>query len=91
MRPAQNSPLTFGSCGNMAWVMIVLMPPTKRARPSGRLETRNPGFVHELFNDNTSYATVKHLYNFMPEVIEAYEALPEVVLRKDSFFGNASE
>ncbi|KAM9895340.1 hypothetical protein OXX79_008148, partial [Metschnikowia pulcherrima] len=46
---------------------------------------RNPGFVHELFNDDTSYATVKHLYNHMPEVIEAYEALPEVVLKMDFF------
>ncbi|KAM9916917.1 hypothetical protein OXX59_009696, partial [Metschnikowia pulcherrima] len=44
-----------------------------------------PGFVHELFNDDTSYATVKHLYNHMPEVIEAYEALPEVVLKMDFF------
>ena len=67
------------------------MPSTKRARPSGRLETRNLGFVHELFNDNTSYATVKHLYNYMPEFIEAYEALPKVVLKKDSLFGNVSE
>lgn len=46
---------------------------------------RNPGFVHELFNDDTSYATVKHLYNHVPEVVEAYEALPEVVLKMDFF------
>ncbi|GEQ72748.1 hypothetical protein JCM33374_g6436 [Metschnikowia sp. JCM 33374] len=46
---------------------------------------RNPGFVHELFNDDTSFATVKHLYSHIPEVIEAYEALPEVVLRMDFF------
>lgn len=46
---------------------------------------KNPGFVHELFNDDTSYAIVKHLFNYVPEVIEAYEALPEVILKMDFF------
>lgn len=46
---------------------------------------KNPGFVHELFNDDTSFALVKHLYSYVPEVIEAYELLPEVVLRMDFF------
>lgn len=46
---------------------------------------KNPGFVHELFNDDTSYAIIKHLYNYVPEIIEAYEALPEVILRMDFF------
>lgn len=46
---------------------------------------KNPGFVHELFNDDTSYAMVKHIYLYVPEVIEAYELLPEVILRMDFF------
>lgn len=46
---------------------------------------RNPGFVHELFNDDTAYATVKHLYSYVPEVVEAYESLPEVILKMDFF------
>lgn len=46
---------------------------------------RNPGFVHELFNDDTAYATIKHLYGHVPAVVEAYEALPEVILKMDFF------
>lgn len=46
---------------------------------------KNPGFVHELFNDDTSYATVKHLYSYIPEIIEAYNSLPEVILKMDFF------
>lgn len=46
---------------------------------------KNPGFVHELFNDDTSYAVVRHHFQAVPEIIEAYEALPEVILRMDFF------
>lgn len=46
---------------------------------------KNPGFVHELFNDDTSYATVKNLYSYIPEIVEAYESLPEVILKMDFF------
>lgn len=46
---------------------------------------KNPGFVHELFNDDTSYTMVKHLYSYLPQVVEAYESLPEVILRIDFF------
>lgn len=46
---------------------------------------RNPGFVHELFNDDTAYATIKHLYRHVPEVVAAYEAMPEVILKMDFF------
>lgn len=46
---------------------------------------KNPGFVHEIFNDDTSYAFIKHLYGHVPEVIEAFEALPEVILKIDFF------
>ena len=46
---------------------------------------KNPGFVHEVFNDETSYAFVKHLYAHVPEVILAYDALPEAILKTDFF------
>lgn len=46
---------------------------------------KNPGFVHELFNDDTSHAMVRHHYQAIPEVIEAYESLPEVILKMDFF------
>ncbi|PVH16516.1 uncharacterized protein CXQ87_004809 [Candidozyma duobushaemuli] len=46
---------------------------------------KNPGFVHELFNDDTTFATVKHLYQHAPEVIEAYKSMPEVILKMDFF------
>ena len=46
---------------------------------------KNPGFVHELFNDDTAHAMVKHLFKQVPEVIQSFEKLPEVVLKMDFF------
>lgn len=46
---------------------------------------KNPGFVHELFNDDTAYSVIKHLYSGIPEIIHTYELLPEVILRMDFF------
>lgn len=46
---------------------------------------KNPGFVHELFNDDTAHTMVRYLYREMPEVIAAYEKLPEVILKMDFF------
>lgn len=46
---------------------------------------KNPGFVHELFNDDTSYTVIRHLYSYVPEVLEAYESLPELILKMDFF------
>ena len=46
---------------------------------------KNPGFVHELFNDDTAHTMIKFLYHQIPEVLEAYEAMPEVILRMDFF------
>lgn len=46
---------------------------------------KNPGFVHEMFNDDTSYATIKHLFSYVPQVVEAYESMPEVILKMDFF------
>lgn len=46
---------------------------------------KNPGFVHELFNDDTAHAMVKYLYRQVPEVVEAFESMPEVILKMDFF------
>lgn len=46
---------------------------------------KNPGFVHELFNDDTSHAIIHYLYASIPEIIEAYEVLPSIILKMDFF------
>ncbi|GME78240.1 unnamed protein product [Ambrosiozyma monospora] len=46
---------------------------------------KNPGFVHELFNDDTSNAIVHYVYMNIPEVVRAYELMPHVVLKMDFF------
>lgn len=46
---------------------------------------KNPGFVHELFNDDTSHAIIHYLYVSVPEIVEAYEALPSIILKMDFF------
>lgn len=46
---------------------------------------KNPGFVHEIFNDDTAHTVVKYLYNSVPEVVKAYELMPEIILRMDFF------
>ncbi|CAK9440162.1 uncharacterized protein LODBEIA_P42620 [Lodderomyces beijingensis] len=46
---------------------------------------KNPGFVHELFNDDTAHTMIRYLYKQIPEVIETFEILPEVILKMDFF------
>lgn len=46
---------------------------------------KNPGFVHELFNDDTALSFIKHLYTSIPEIILTFELLPEVILKMDFF------
>lgn len=46
---------------------------------------KNPGFVHELFNDDTAHTMIKYLYRQVPEVVQTYEKLPEVILKMDFF------
>lgn len=48
-------------------------------------EDKNPGFVHEVMTDETANAIVQHLYMNVPSVIEAYQAMPENILRADFF------
>ena len=46
---------------------------------------KNPGFVHELFNDDTAHTVIKYLYLQIPEVIETFELLPETIMKMDFF------
>ncbi|ODV94109.1 hypothetical protein PACTADRAFT_50990 [Pachysolen tannophilus NRRL Y-2460] len=46
---------------------------------------KNPGFVHELFNDDTASAIIHYLYMQIPDVVKAYELLPDIILKMDFF------
>lgn len=46
---------------------------------------KNPGFVHEIVNDDTAAAFVHGFYATVPEVIEAYDSLPTSILKIDFF------
>ncbi|CCF60614.1 hypothetical protein KAFR_0K02580 [Kazachstania africana CBS 2517] len=48
-------------------------------------DEKNPGFVHEILNDDIMHAFVRHYYSTIPEVIEAYNVLPSLVLKIDFF------
>lgn len=45
----------------------------------------HPGFVHEVITDQVAVHLMRLLYASVPEVIEAYNALPEPVLKADFF------
>lgn len=46
---------------------------------------QHPGFVHEVINDQTASSLIRLLYASVPDVIEAYDALPLPVLKADFF------
>jgi len=46
---------------------------------------QHPGFVHEVITDTVSVHLLRLLYASVPEVLEAYEALPLPVLKADFF------
>jgi len=46
---------------------------------------QHPGFVHEVITDEVSVHLLRLLYGSVPEVLEAYEALPLPVLKADFF------
>lgn len=46
---------------------------------------KNPGFVHEVMSDEIAHAIVQHLYMNVPKVVEAYQSMPENILRADFF------
>jgi alpha 1,6-mannosyltransferase len=45
----------------------------------------HPSFVHEVITDAVAVHLIKHFYASIPEVVEAYNALPEPVLKADFF------
>lgn len=45
----------------------------------------HPGFVHEVITDSVALSLLRMLYAAVPEVLEAYEALPLPVLKADFF------
>lgn len=46
---------------------------------------KHPDFVHEVITDQTAVYLISHLYSAVPEVVEAYNALPVPVLKADFF------
>lgn len=46
---------------------------------------QHPGFIHEVITDQTAVHLLRLLYASVPEVLEAYEALPLPVLKADFF------
>ncbi|KKA19133.1 Alpha-1,6-mannosyltransferase subunit (Och1), partial [Rasamsonia emersonii CBS 393.64] len=45
----------------------------------------HPGFVHEVVTDDIAKHLIRYLYGGIPEVVEAFEALPLPVLKADFF------
>jgi alpha 1,6-mannosyltransferase len=45
----------------------------------------HPGFIHEVITDDVAVNLLRYLYASVPEVLEAYEALPLPVLKADFF------
>ena len=46
---------------------------------------KHPGFVHEVVTDEAAVYLLRHLYVSVPDVVEAYQALPLPVLKADFF------
>ncbi|EXJ80540.1 alpha 1,6-mannosyltransferase [Capronia coronata CBS 617.96] len=68
----------------------------KRGPGSGNFEERlrpfeaswsalHPGFVHEVITDDAAVHLIRYLYASVPEVVQAYEAMPLPVLKADFF------
>jgi alpha 1,6-mannosyltransferase len=46
---------------------------------------KHPGFVHEVITDLVALHLMRYLYASVPEVLEAYEAMPLPILKADFF------
>lgn len=53
--------------------------------PEASWSINHPSFVHEVITDNVAVHLIRHLYSGVPDVIEAYHALPLPVLKADFF------
>ncbi|OCT54675.1 Initiation-specific alpha-1,6-mannosyltransferase [Cladophialophora carrionii] len=58
----------------------------ERLRPfEASWSTLHPGFVHEVITDEAALHVISYLYASVPEVVEAYEAMPLPVIKADFF------
>lgn len=46
---------------------------------------RGEGFVHEVLDDATAEKLIQHLFMNVPDVVKAYKAMPENILKADFF------
>lgn len=53
--------------------------------PEASWSILHPTFVHEVITDNVAMFLIRHLYASVPEILEAYNALPVPVLKADFF------
>jgi len=45
----------------------------------------HPGFIHQVITDHAALHVLRHLYSAVPDILEAYNALPRPVLKADFF------
>ena len=58
----------------------------ERLRPlEASWSTLHPTFVHEVITDKTARHLIRYLYASLPEILEAYDAMPMPVLKADFF------
>lgn len=53
--------------------------------PEASWTVMHPTFIHEVITDNVAVHLMRHLYASVPEVLEAYNALPLPVMKADFF------
>lgn len=53
--------------------------------PEASWSIHHPNFVHEVITDNVAVHLIRHLYASVPQVLDAYNALPVPVLKADFF------
>jgi alpha 1,6-mannosyltransferase len=53
--------------------------------PEASWTQNHPTFVHEVITDNVAVHLLRHLYASVPEVLDAYSALPLPVMKADFF------
>ena len=59
--------------------------PERFRRAEASWSKLHPGFVHEVVTDNDALTLIKNLYSSVPDVVEAYEAMPIPVMKADFF------
>lgn len=75
---------------NYIWQTYKSTPASRKFQDKFRLleaswTERHPGFIHEVITDEVAMHMIRHLYSGLPDVLEAYEAMPLVVLKADFF------